>query len=366
MNKKLLFGLMLLITQQLLSQEQRAFTSPKGTVLVSTDLHIHTVFSDGSVWPDIRLEEARREGLDMIAITEHIEYQPHREDIPHPDRNRSFELARRFRKDEDRLQVINGAEITRSMAPGHINAVFLQDANGLLAKDSLSGIIEANNQGAFVFWNHPTWDAQRPSGIARLDPYHEYLIEKKLLHGIEVVNENTFSEEAFQLALDNKLTILGNSDIHGLTDWLFEIPKGGHRPQTFVLAKSNNQEDVKQALFEGKTVVWYNDLLLGEKKHIEDVLKSNLLAFCKGYGANNILAKVNLINSSALPIQLEYQGEFSFYNHPVVMTVPAFGAIELQVKTKQKVENFNLSFRILNALIGPRENPLINFNLKTK
>ena len=37
------------------------------------DLHMHSVFSDGSVWPDIRIEEAKRDGLDVIATTEHIE-----------------------------------------------------------------------------------------------------------------------------------------------------------------------------------------------------------------------------------------------------------------------------------------------------
>merc|ERR1711965_651586 len=54
---------------------------------------MHTVFSDGSVWPNIRVQEANREGLDCISTTEHLEYQPHSKDIPHPDRNRSFELA---------------------------------------------------------------------------------------------------------------------------------------------------------------------------------------------------------------------------------------------------------------------------------
>src|SRR5690554_7062845 len=40
------------------------------------DFHIHTVFSDGKVWPDQRVKEAWNEGLDVIAITDHIEYRP--------------------------------------------------------------------------------------------------------------------------------------------------------------------------------------------------------------------------------------------------------------------------------------------------
>ena len=32
------------------------------------DLHMHTVFSDGSVWPNIRVMEANKDGLDVICL----------------------------------------------------------------------------------------------------------------------------------------------------------------------------------------------------------------------------------------------------------------------------------------------------------
>ena len=35
------------------------------------DLHTHSVFSDGNVWPSIRMREAALDGLDAIAVTEH-------------------------------------------------------------------------------------------------------------------------------------------------------------------------------------------------------------------------------------------------------------------------------------------------------
>ena len=64
-----------------------------GYKTLKCDFQIHTVFSDGSVWPDIRSEEAWREGLDAIAITDHIEYQPHQEDLP-TNHDRSYEIAK--------------------------------------------------------------------------------------------------------------------------------------------------------------------------------------------------------------------------------------------------------------------------------
>ena len=342
------------------AEDQKAFfKAPENSVLVATDLHIHTVFSDGSVWPNIRVDEALREGLDLIALTEHLEYQPHREDIPHPDRNRSYQIAQHHLGNNPALQVINGSEITRSMAPGHINAVFVENANPLLQKDSLSGIVEANKQGAFVFWNHPDWPAQRLDGIARLEPFHQYLIDNKLLHGIEVVNEHTFSEEALELALKHGLTILGTSDIHGLTGWSFNIPEGGHRPMTFVWAQTATKEAVKQSLKDQKTIVWYKDLLIGAMAHIEPVLLANLSGTALGYEGKNLIAKVQLTNHSALPMVLDYQGDYSFLEHGPLVKIPPYSSTTLRIRTRTKKDQLSLPFKVRNVFVGAKKNPVL-------
>ena len=74
------------------------FPNIPGFKTLKGDFHQHTVFSDGQVWPTIRVEEALREGLDAISITDHLEYQPHKRDIPHPDRNRGYQIAKKKRK----------------------------------------------------------------------------------------------------------------------------------------------------------------------------------------------------------------------------------------------------------------------------
>lgn len=128
-------------------------------MILTADLHTHSVFSDGHVWPSIRVEEADRDGLDALAFTEHLEHQPRKADIPHPDRNRSYQVAIKEAANRQigAVMLINGAEITRGMPPGHVNAVFLQDANKVLTDDPADAIRAANDQGAFVFWNHPNW-----------------------------------------------------------------------------------------------------------------------------------------------------------------------------------------------------------------
>jgi len=110
------------------------FPDTKDYKTIVADLHTHSVFSDGHVWPNIRVEEALRDGLDALAITEHLEYQPHYQDIPHKDRNRSYEEAKAAASGK-KIIIISGSEITRDMPPGHINAVFIKDANKLFNID---------------------------------------------------------------------------------------------------------------------------------------------------------------------------------------------------------------------------------------
>ncbi len=340
------------------------FEAGPGNYWLSTDLHIHTVFSDGKVWPSIRVEEALKEGLDLIAMTEHLEYQPHARDIPHPDRNRSFIIAQSEIQSEERLKVINGSEITREMPTGHINAVFIKDANKLLHKDSLSGIQAANKQGAFVFWNHPNADFQRNDGIARLEPFHNYLIRNGLLHGIEVVNDNTYSEEALQIALENNLTIMGTSDIHGLTDWTHNINNGGHRPMTFVKVENKSISALKKALFNGKTVVWYKDLLIGKETQLKEIIKHNIIFSKPKYKEGKTIMEVQVFNMSATAFKFEYIGEYSFHKHATTLTIPAKGELTLLIKTKVKKMTLELPFRVLNAITSPKKVLELSFLVK--
>lgn len=47
-----------------------------GYKVLKSDLHTHSIYSDGSVLPEYRVREAWVDGLDVLAITEHIEWRP--------------------------------------------------------------------------------------------------------------------------------------------------------------------------------------------------------------------------------------------------------------------------------------------------
>ena len=46
-----------------------------GYNVYKADLHTHTIYSDGEMTPALRVNEAWCDGLDIIAITDHMEYR---------------------------------------------------------------------------------------------------------------------------------------------------------------------------------------------------------------------------------------------------------------------------------------------------
>lgn len=339
------------------------FPDVPGYKTLKCDFHIHTVFSDGNVWPTIRVEEALKDGLDAIAMTEHIEYQPHLADIPHPDRNRSFEIAKQFATAYE-LIVISGVEITRSMPPGHNNAIFVTDANKIKVDDPIEAFREANRQGAFVFMNHPNWIAQRSNGITVLDDMNKMLIKEGLLHGIEVVNDLTYSDESLQVAIDNNLTVIGTSDIHGLVDWQFAIPDGGHRPISLVFATERSEAAIKEAMFAGRSVAWFNNLLIGKEAVLTPLVEASLSIQKAEYLGTSQVAVVTIENKSDAAYLLENLSNFTFHEHGDIITIPPHGTLALQVKTVEELNGFELKFKVLNALYAPKQHPEITFSVK--
>lgn len=328
------------------------------------EFHQHTVFSDGSVWPAIRVAEAVRYGLDAISITDHLEYQPHKKEIPHPDRNIGYEMALKAAKNLD-LLVVNGAEITRSMPPGHLNAIFIKDANKLLGDDPEEVIKEANDQGGFVFWNHPHWTSQKKNGVAELTIMHKKLIKKGLVNGIEIVNSNTYSDEAFQIAIDNNLTIIGNTDIHVLVGWN-QFMAENHRPVTLVFAREKTEEALKEGLVNRRTAVWFNNSLFGKAEFLVPLVQQSLPVQKSEYKKNTTVHSVYIDNVSDMDFILENQSDFNFHSHAEVLILKANSTTHIQVKTLEVLSDYDLKFKVLNAFVSPNEHPEIVIHIETE
>lgn len=352
-----------LLSAQHTHQSSHALTYPSidGYVTLKTDLHMHTVFSDGHVWPNIRVQEALRENLDAISLTEHLEYLPHKADIPHPDRNRSYEIAMAEAKEHD-LLIVLGSEITRSAPIGHNNAVFITDANLLVTEKAEKAFSEAKKQNAFVFWNHPAWIPQSPKGNPIFSDFQKERIKKEELHGIEVINMGDYSEEALALALEHNLTIMSTSDIHGLIDWEY-TEKGKDRPITLVFAKEKSLTSMKEALFNGNTVAIYNSLLVGKSEFLNPLLRASIKINKATYVKKSQVLEIELENISSSDLLFENQMEYNFYSSSPVFEVKAHSTYRLRIKTLELKENIVLKLKALGAFTAPKQQPIIRWNI---
>jgi hypothetical protein len=357
------------------------FPDAAGYRTIVLDPHTHSVFSDGHVWPRIRIGEALRDGLDAIAITEHLEYQPHLADLPHPDRNRAFDEAV-VAADGTDLIVIHGSEITREAPAGHMNAIFIDDSNALIHPPALgepagepfdarayylqagewpaqAAVEAANAQGAFVFWNHPYWSRDFPDGIPVMPEFHAENAVNGLLHGIEIANGDSYSEETFQIALDHNLTLMGVSDVHELIDWDYPPHQGSHRPVTLVFAEERSPAAIRAALFDQRTVVWFKNMLIGRPEQLNPLLAASLSLDGAGYEGDGLLLSVALRNHTDADFELVNTGDFTFIEHTDLVKVPAHSVTRLQVKTGDRVDRIELAFDVLNALTAPKQNASI-------
>lgn len=241
-----------------------------GYQTLKCDFHTHTAFSDGSVWPDIRVNEAWRGGLDAIAITDHIEYRPHRENVV-ADHNESYRIAR-LEAEKKGFIVIKGAEITRQKPLGHLNAIFINDANALNVEDPLEAINIANEQGAFIIWNHPGW----PDNKSTLYQIHEDLIKSGKIDAYEAYNYMESYPLTFDWYAEYGIAPMANSDIHGSAAEDYGTGSELHRPMTLVFAEERSEDGIRKALEAKRTLAYFQETLVGDREYMLKLLEACL------------------------------------------------------------------------------------------
>ena len=351
-----LAGVSPLLAQEIRVRRPVRLPDIPGYQTLKCDLHIHTVFSDGSVWPNVRSEEAWREGLDAIAITDHIEYQPHAADLP-TRHNRAFEIAKPL-GDQLAVTVIRGSEVTRDMPPGHINAVFLQSSEPLDTETWRDAVGAAHEQGAFIFWNHPGWTGQQPDGIGKWYPEHTELVEQGILSGIEVVNSRSYYPEAHRWCLDKNLAILANSDIHAPLNLAYLVREGDHRPMTLVFAKDSSPEAIREALFARRTAAYSANMLVGKEEFLRplfegsiEVLSPSLVAPAGGS------AWLQIRNDSDVRFELNGGGSQSGVSAPadIVLSANRTSLVRVGVAkgTTPGTVRLSLPYAVSNLLVEP-------------
>lgn len=314
-----------------------------GYVTLKCDFHSHTVFSDGEVWPTFRIREAVKDGLDAIAITDHLEYHPHKMYVKGED-NSAFAIAKNYSERND-LILIRAAEVTRKMPPGHLNLLFLPDSITFEDTAFMAVIKQAVGEGAFVQWNHPGWDAQQPDGVARKTDLHLMMIENGWLHGIEIFNDGVFYPGVMEWCLEDNLAMTGNTDIHGTTAEVVSSSGDSHRAMTLVFAKERSERALKEALFLGRTLVWYGDTLAGKQEFAEPFVRSCLKRSGPVY-QDSKYHYYRIENVSDIPYSLVAGGN---PNAPEQLKIPARAYLVVRVK---KEGDQTLTYTVANVKTG--------------
>ncbi len=368
----LLTALLICVTGVSLGQVTRARSAIHipdiaGFRTLRCDFHIHTVFSDGAVWPNIRVEEAWREGLDAIAITDHIEYHSHKDDLP-INHDRSYEIARSSGNDLG-ITVIKGSEVTRDMPPGHLNAIFLKSSKPLDVKDWRDALKEASGQGGFIFWNHPGWASQQPDGKARWYPEHTELLEKGMLHGMEVANDQDYYPEVHRWCLEKNLTMMSNSDIHEPVGQVWDTGNGELRPLTLVFATDSSPEAIRDALFAHRTAVLFKHMLIGRREYLEPIFTGSVKVLNNSVSIRGKRsALVQIQNTSDLDYRLVGGGQFDEVLVPSRLLLKSGKTVLLQVRGKSETLNAKktLEFRytVENLKLTPEENLGVSFPIQ--
>lgn len=341
-----------------------------GYNVYKADLHTHSLFSDGKVLVDYRVKEAWLDGLDIMAVTEHIEHRPHEatmveylerytdekykkaknhrgigykpldEDGIMVDLNYSVRLAQKLAKSYN-LTIIPGTEITRSGDKiGHFNALFTTDNNELFDLNPVQAIRKAKAQGAIVMHNHPGWSRTNVDYTkAEKQAYDEGLID-----GVEVMNTREFYPKIIDRVRERGLFISANSDIHGTTANEYKL-HGYLRPMTFILAKDKSLESIREALLQRRTIAIAFNNLCGEKQLLEDFFRASV-SVVSVPGSSNIFF---LTNPTSIPYYIQIPG-----SNPLLLD--AFSTLKISFgKNARKLE-----LTVKNMWIGENEHLVVN------
>jgi hypothetical protein len=199
--------------------------------VIAADFHAHpAIVSAAALAPWDLVLEARRQGLDAVAIT------PHNQVFP-------AKIGRWFASRTGGPTVIVGEEIRGPRY--HLIALGIDHRIGW-RQAAAATIDEVHRQGGAAIAAHPTaayWPAYDADAIARLDG-------SEVMHPIVDVYESARGELR-QFYQRGRFAAIGSSDYHGL----------GRLGQcrTYVFASDDSERAIVSAIRAGQTVVYDSD-----------------------------------------------------------------------------------------------------------
>ena len=331
-----------------------------GYNVYKADLHCHTICSDGRVTPGHRVREAWRDGLDVMAIADHMEYRryekrfteylkeyfPEAITVKHTtkdasdimvDLNYSVKWAQKYGKEYPVL-IIPAAEITRD--EGHYNALFSTDNNLIPNNDPLQAIRNAKAQGCLIQHNHP---GKRRASVDMTE-FEKTVYGEGLIDGIEVMNGGEFYPKVIDRALEMGLFMASNTDIHANTESDYRGTELG-RSMTFILAKEKTLESIREALEAKRTICYSYDRFAGEESLLKDLFNACVTFTMLSKNEKKGTTTYTVTNMSSLPF---------------IVSIPGSDPEWIDPFTTIKLTSKDLRLEIQNMWCGQNSHPIVD------
>ena len=211
----------------------------------------------------------------------------------------------------------------------------------------------AKAQDAFLFWNHPGY--KQPDNTTLWFDEHTRLLEQGMMHGIEVVNSNTYYPEAHGWCIEKNLTMFGNSDIHAPMP---PFAPGTHRAMTLVFAKERTAEAIREALDARRTAVYHNEYIIGEAHYLKEFFENAVEIKVKKNDKDNT-ASVTFKNTSDLTFQLRksaHDPRLTYFRNMELYpyyTLKPQSTQTIMVRLNDGVQGGDVNFIVENFLVQP-------------
>ena len=343
-----------------------------GFKTLKADFHLHTVFSDGNVWPTVHVQDAWRDGLDVIALTEHAEYTPHAADVK-VDIGRSYVVAKPL-ADQLGVILVPGVEITKPDPPAplvlpegsaHFNALFTTDPSVLnVPNDLMEALRRAKAQNAFVFWNHPRYRVSRAVWF----PPIARAFDAGLFQGMELVNGPDFYDEAYPWIAERRLTILADSDAH---DPVPPRTASTHRPITLLFARTADLDGVREALVSRRTAAWQGDDVWGPEEYLRGLWTGSIVVETPtAIRRPGVAPFVRVRNVSAMPMHVVVRGapEWMIFSGPLTLDAESVTFVRppLTAAAPAGEHHVELTLEVSNLHTAPGRNLTVKLPLTVR
>ena len=330
----------------------------KGMNCYKADFHIHTIYSDGALTPRQRVREAWYDGMDVIAITDHLEgnsfaktmlkvLAPYNEDGK-PSQWSNAKQSGRVITDHNAvfdeaaaealnypITLIKGTEIGLEPEKGHFNALFIKDVNAIYDADEIKRFENAHKQGGIVIHNHPTYRRK----TSDKNEWHIKVYKEGHIDGVEVANAFTFYPRMVRRCVEEKLVMVGGTDSHGVTDRYY--PGTPFRTHTIIFAKDRSEKSLKKAMLKQQTLVYCGGHIIGSEYWLKEFFNASIE--CQVVRVNDKKGNrtFQLTNHTSIPYTL-HRGKGTYTLNPFESITISFGKSKEGGYTQPKLRVGNM------------------------